>query len=330
MEDFKIRLMEGDGFSPIFLQIKNSLEYAIGYGQLSPGTRLPSIREMAKHLDVTPNTVARAYQELQSDGLLESRKGQGTFVPDLIEHKTDPKTSINVLTSILNPAIESARAIGFSSKEIITVTGELLREKKLKVWFATVYSSYLENWIRKLEHGFKGVGVQVIGITIDELKTMVKERPSDLKPIRNVITLTTNYAKVRKLLCNHNVMVSALLVEPTPATHKVLSELPSSGDIGMICGDIYINSFLELLSTHIDPNRVRHVLPYRDKAMKALFQETTVILYTSPHIETVKRYAKSTTRLIELEFDTNKAHLKQLRIMFKKQVQALKNNVISE
>lgn len=65
---------------PVYLQIKEQLERRIASGVLAPGDALPSVRAMAETLTINPNTVVRAYRELESVGLVETRHGEGTFV----------------------------------------------------------------------------------------------------------------------------------------------------------------------------------------------------------------------------------------------------------
>ncbi len=65
---------------PIYVQIMESLHRALARGELKPGDRVPAVRELAAQLVVNPNTVQRAYQELEREGLLVTRRGQGTFV----------------------------------------------------------------------------------------------------------------------------------------------------------------------------------------------------------------------------------------------------------
>lgn len=65
---------------PVYLQIKEQLERRIAAGTLEEGDALPSVRALAKQLGINPNTVVRAYRELESAGLVESRHGEGTFV----------------------------------------------------------------------------------------------------------------------------------------------------------------------------------------------------------------------------------------------------------
>jgi GntR family transcriptional regulator len=66
--------------TPIFRQIVDQIRRLVSSGQLTIGDALPSIRQRAKDLVINPNTVAKAYSELQRDGLIESQQGKGLFV----------------------------------------------------------------------------------------------------------------------------------------------------------------------------------------------------------------------------------------------------------
>ncbi|AEJ43107.1 GntR family transcriptional regulator [Alicyclobacillus acidocaldarius] len=79
---------ELDPSQPLYEQIAHRIRIEIAAARLPSGTRLPSVRDLAAHLRVTPNTVMRAYADLEQDGLLETFRGQGTFVArarDVIE-----------------------------------------------------------------------------------------------------------------------------------------------------------------------------------------------------------------------------------------------------
>jgi GntR family transcriptional regulator len=67
---------------PIFLQIIESIKSDIIHGHLIPGDQLPSVREYADTLRVNPNTVQKAFQEMENDGLCESRRGLGRYIID--------------------------------------------------------------------------------------------------------------------------------------------------------------------------------------------------------------------------------------------------------
>ena len=74
-----IRLSESDGV-PFYRQIVNQVQYLVASGRLAPGEQLPSVRALAEQLTVNPNTVARAYRDLDSAGVLATRQGAGVFV----------------------------------------------------------------------------------------------------------------------------------------------------------------------------------------------------------------------------------------------------------
>ncbi|MFB1099877.1 MULTISPECIES: GntR family transcriptional regulator [Bacillaceae] len=67
---------------PIYLQLADRLNRQIVSGELKPGDKLPSVRETAVASKVNPNTVQRTYRELEASGIVESRRGQGTFVTE--------------------------------------------------------------------------------------------------------------------------------------------------------------------------------------------------------------------------------------------------------
>ena len=72
--------IQTQGGVPIYLQVMQQIKYLIASGRLQPGDELPSIRNLAEQLIVNPNTIARAYRELETAGVVEKRRTAGTFV----------------------------------------------------------------------------------------------------------------------------------------------------------------------------------------------------------------------------------------------------------
>jgi GntR family transcriptional regulator len=77
----QIHISPNDGVA-IYLQIVNQIKYLVASGRLTPGEELPAIRVLAERLFVNPNTVARAYRELEAAGIVEKRRTAGTYVSD--------------------------------------------------------------------------------------------------------------------------------------------------------------------------------------------------------------------------------------------------------
>src|SRR5437879_7443939 len=77
----QLHISANDGV-PIYLQIVQQVKYLVAAGRLAPGEELPPIRALAEQLVINPNTVARAYLELERAGLVNKRHGSGTYVSD--------------------------------------------------------------------------------------------------------------------------------------------------------------------------------------------------------------------------------------------------------
>lgn len=77
----QIRVSPDDGL-PIYLQIVNQVKYLIASGRLTPGEEIPPIRVLAQQLLVNPNTVARAYLELEREGVVAKKHGSGTYISE--------------------------------------------------------------------------------------------------------------------------------------------------------------------------------------------------------------------------------------------------------
>ena len=74
--------MEYNSSLPIYLQAANSIKQDIVTGKLSPGARLPSVRDLAVEYTINPNTVSRVYKELEMEGVCITRRGMGTYVTE--------------------------------------------------------------------------------------------------------------------------------------------------------------------------------------------------------------------------------------------------------
>ncbi len=116
---------------PIFRQIADQVRRAIASGSLRPGDRLPSVREVGRESSVNPMTVQKAYSELEHDGLLESRRGQGTFVSALAQRARlhEKRKMVEPLAAEL---VRRSREVGLSDEEIRGVLEKVLTQSLRK------------------------------------------------------------------------------------------------------------------------------------------------------------------------------------------------------
>lgn len=104
-------------YVPIFEQVKAQLKLRIAAHILKPDDPLPSIRELATELLINPNTVARAYREMEKEGFIYARKGRGCFVSNDAFLRMS-KQRAGILNKIFDVAIEEARTYKLSPNEI--------------------------------------------------------------------------------------------------------------------------------------------------------------------------------------------------------------------
>lgn len=104
--------------TPLYAQIMEQMRRAVATGVLQPGDQAPRVRDLAEQLRVNPNTVARAYRELQAEGLLVARQGSGTFVSDEAEAIGEEEQR-RILAERLEEAARLARDAGLSKKEFL-------------------------------------------------------------------------------------------------------------------------------------------------------------------------------------------------------------------
>jgi GntR family transcriptional regulator len=110
-------IIDPDSNVPIYIQIEDSIHSMIAAGQLQPGEQLPTIRELAADIRVNLNTVARAYFELDKEGVITTQRGKGTFVSGVPDQKQLEKKRQKLLNSIINAAIKEASNLGYSQEE---------------------------------------------------------------------------------------------------------------------------------------------------------------------------------------------------------------------
>src|SRR5215471_1362777 len=118
----QLHIATGDGV-PIYLQIVNQVKYLVASGRLAPGDEIPSVRVLAHQLLINPNTVARAYLELERAGLVVKRHGAGTFVSDG-GSPLARKERLKILTERIDALLSDAQHLEVSLEDLIKLTRE--------------------------------------------------------------------------------------------------------------------------------------------------------------------------------------------------------------
>ena len=121
--DITISLSDG---VPIYRQILNQIKYLMASGQLLPEEELPPIRTLALQLKVTPNTVVKAYDELESAGLIHKRRGAGTYVSDVTSPLAKRERQ-RIIEQRVDALLAEAHQLNFTADDIL----RMVRERKV-------------------------------------------------------------------------------------------------------------------------------------------------------------------------------------------------------
>ena len=115
---------------PYYRQVIKQVEMAIADGRLRKGSKLPTVRSLAVHLQINPNTVARAYNEMEIRGIVNTQQGTGTFISDKkIDLSLEERA--NILDSLVRSFLANASAYGFVVEDIIGHLDTLKEDVKI-------------------------------------------------------------------------------------------------------------------------------------------------------------------------------------------------------
>jgi len=105
--------------TPIYAQLERALRAAIAVGRLRPGDQLPTVRQLAVELMVNANTVARVYAELERSGVIDTRRGVGSFVTATPAQAHPPRERERRLRAFATRVLADADAAGFTRDDVV-------------------------------------------------------------------------------------------------------------------------------------------------------------------------------------------------------------------
>jgi GntR family transcriptional regulator len=111
---------------PIYLQVIEQVKRSVALGVLASGEQLPTVKQLALDLTINPNTVAKAYRELERDGVIQTAPGRGSFVKSNGTAETSKAAATDVARDALSTAIREAKSVGLGVEEIRALAAEAI------------------------------------------------------------------------------------------------------------------------------------------------------------------------------------------------------------
>ncbi len=110
--------IDPDNAIPIYLQVVNAVKHQVAAGQLAPGQQLPTVRQLATDLRVNPNTIARAYDLLDTNRVITTQQGRGTYVREQPDQEQLLLARQEQLLSLMDGVVGKALSMGYSAQEV--------------------------------------------------------------------------------------------------------------------------------------------------------------------------------------------------------------------
>jgi GntR family transcriptional regulator len=114
--------------TPIYAQIDRALRVAIAHGKLKVGDQLPTVRQLAVDLRVNANTVAKVYLALEREGIVQTKRGVGTFISDARPPAVHDAHRERRLKELVDRLLADATSIGFAPRELVKYIARRVKE----------------------------------------------------------------------------------------------------------------------------------------------------------------------------------------------------------
>ncbi len=222
---------------PIYQQLKEQIKYFLLSGVLQPGTRVPPPKDLASYLQINRNTVIAAYKELEKEGMLLTKHGQGTYVSEEMPPLPDEERK-QALIALVRETMERTVKLGFSVEDLFTVVFnqtvlglDALPRKELRTLLVECNKPDLQHFQQELQ---KELGIRVDGSLLTELPDNVQEEI--VTGADFVVTTFFHVEDVKAILEPLGKEVVAIMAAPHLHTFMRIAQLPPGTRVGIICG----------------------------------------------------------------------------------------------
>ncbi|WP_407306741.1 GntR family transcriptional regulator [Desulfosporosinus sp. SB140] len=218
---------------PYYIQLKEQIRRHITQGVWAAGMKLPTERELAASLAVSRNTVSQAYKELESEGVLSSAQGRGTFVADTLIIMQQEGRKEKVLR-IIDVAMEEAVGLGFTIDDFVSFVHVRGMEKKdllsrIKVAFVECNPEQLDEARWNL-----GPGVSLLPFLLSELQESLSAQ-KHLAGMDMVVTGVPHLSEVKTLLEKLDLPILGVSLQPKLETIVRIAKLTMGRDLALVC-----------------------------------------------------------------------------------------------
>ena len=217
---------------PLGVQLKGLIEYGNACGELVPGTRLPSVRELAGAGDIAPMTAVAVYKDLQAGGLVTTRPGAGTYVADGAQ--VWPDGALARVQTHLDAALAGAGAAGMSPADVASLLsarigrGRARENRPVRLVMLGLFEAATDAYAREIGRQLKP-GDTISAVTFAQ----VLRTPGGLPPADLYVTLANRRAEA-EILAQGRAPVTSVSFMPSERTRALLAGIDPLARLGLV------------------------------------------------------------------------------------------------
>lgn len=313
-------LITDDEHVPIYLQLVHQIRYLITSRELAADAQLPSVRTLAETLGINAGTVAQAYRVLQSEGLIDSQRGRGTFVAPLPDEAVRYSTRQALLTESIEDLVTRAFALGFDAAAIRQhlTTHLQQRVRTTPVVLVAPTTAAAEKYALLVTQALPdSLLATVIPCSIDQLEAG-EPRLLDVykRAFFTVVAFMSSVPRVEAMLSKYGVRseIIGLTAHLTQETMDRLRKLEPNAPYALVTEARNVNSALSLLAQHstLDLRSIR-VLTELSGAAQLGELTSTYVIHTFGVTALLDRHEIPLSRRVEVAFTLSEDSYARLR-----------------
>jgi DNA-binding transcriptional regulator YhcF (GntR family) len=303
-------------------QIKGQIIYGVATGQLTAGERMPSVRELAVQLSVSPMTIAQVYRDLTKQGIVVTKQGAGTYVADVAGLGLDgalarPRSNLyQMVEAWLQQAMLQGYTIDDVRSAFLARIAESTSMEARRLWMVGNFGPATEAYAREVEGILASAHVRVRPVLLAELSADLAAFATELPHIRLVITIPTRHAEVHALLEPYGCRVVAVAFRVSPETRQRLASIGPDARVGIIStyGE-FLPTMVEEVGLYCPPGKPpRCAVLAQEEQIAALLADVDMVIYASGSEAILERLPEG-VRAIELRHAPEPDSVNRLRLL---------------
>jgi GntR family transcriptional regulator len=304
---------------PIHTQLKAQLVYLIQSSQLAPGTRLPTVRQLAGFLRVNRNTVSKVFSEMEKEGYLTCESGRGTFVSKPAIKPRRKVEKMQELMRIVDEAVRKAVDLGFSPEEFSLTLFARTQTAEKRTGSPSrqalfVECNHLQTKLFSAELR-RELPLRVDPMLVEEVRQTAKADPGTFRKYDLVLTTFYHIHEIQALLAATGTEVVALMVETSLDTLMRLTSLPAGTKVGVACSDWTGSENMRLSIENAGLKHLQLILACGEEkgSVRKMLEEASLVVCSSMAEEKIRALAPRSTEIIMDHRSLGRAGIEMLR-----------------